>query len=333
MKSGSKSPSPKQSAKKAKAEKLTTKAKAAKPAKPGKPSFLDRIASFVVPANASGLARVPAKLAANEQAAALLGLGYPHLLVTVDEPVVELPDYEAYKRHYRGAVVVPRGLPPIMHAVARAGSAAEALDEAVVSPPKATLGEAALDALRFGGRDIVTIVEALFGAAPTAAAFVDALVAASVQDLNGGKYENYGYAIAYSLGWMLWRLPADVRAKHRTQLAGVLDRLRGAGELWRTGQALDVILGGRAGVERSGRGFNGELFLGELAWADDDPEWVASMVTTKLHDLRPADREMFDIQLAVVGGPKVLAALRGATDRFQKDQRKSIEAQLALCVP
>jgi len=311
----------------------SAKIKTDKP-KGGKPSFLDRIASFVVPPNAAGLARVPASMAVSEQAAAVLGLGYPHVLVTLDEPLAELPDYATYKRRYLGAVAIPRALPPILHAIARSVPSIEALDKVVATPPAPPpLDEAISQALRFGGVNIVPVIEALYGSEPAATAFVAALVSASVADLNGGKYENYGYSVIYMLGHLLWRVPQDVRSRLRGELAGVLDRLQGAGKLWRGGKALDVILNGRAGVERSARGFEGKRFLTQHVWADDDPDWVASNVLATLATLRPADREVFDIQLAVVGGPQVLAALRGATDRFPKDQRASIEAQLALCAP
>lgn len=311
-------------------------ARAANSAQPGRAaatsrtSFLDRIVTYRAPDGACGLHRVPTTLAANAQAAALLGLGYPHLLVTVDEPLAPLPDYATYRKRYLNAPCVPRALVPILHAIRRAVPSTEALDEAVRAPPPVELPDAVERALRYGGAT-THIIEALFGAGATAAAFVDALDAATVDDLCGGKYENYGYATVYQLGWLLWRVPATERDAHRARLAGVLDRLRAADKMWRLGRALDVILGGRAGVERHGRGFRGQLFLDELVWADDDPAWVASMVASRLQTLRPAEREVFDIQLAVVGGPRVLAALRDATARFRKDQQKSIAAQLALC--
>ena len=65
--------------------------------------------------------------------------------------------------------------------------------------------------------------------------------------------------------------------------------------------------------------------------AHDDPDWVAATAIAKLAKLRPADRAFFDIQLAVVGGPKVLAALRKSAAAFKKDQAKKIEDQLSLC--
>ena len=87
---------------------------------------------------------------------------------------------------------------------------------------------------------------------------------------------------------------------------------------------------GRKAVEEWGSNFNGELHLSDLVHAHDDPDWVAAMAIAKLAKLKPADRAFFDIQLAVVGGPKVLAALRKSTGAF-KDQAKKIEDQLSLC--
>jgi hypothetical protein len=53
-------------------------------------------------------------------------------------------------------------------------------------------------------------------------------------------------------------------------------------------------------------------------------------VHDKLTTLRPVDREFWDVQLAVIAGPSVLAALQANTKCFKADQKKSIETQLSL---
>jgi hypothetical protein len=209
------------------------------------------------------------------------------------------------------------------------------IDPAEVAAAKAatkgTVATAAEQILRYGGPQMVERLEAQYGAVPAAGALVDALAGCKVKDLQGGKFENYGWAVIYGLGWLTWRLPTSLRETLRGRLRGVLEKLQAAGELWRAGQALDVILNGRAGVERSGRNFNGQLFLAEAVWADDDPEWVRTFVLSRLQTLRAQDSEVFDIQLAVVGGPTVLAALRNSLAKFPKVQHASAERQFSLC--
>lgn len=279
----------KPAAKKAAAKKPAAKKPAAKKPPTLADSFFEHVAAFAVDAEAAGRTRTAPDVARSELTAAMLGIGYPHVLISPSE-------------------------------VAEAKAA-----------KKGTVEKAAEDVLRYGGPRMVETLEAQYGAVPAATAIVDALVAAKVGDLQGGKYENYGWAVIYGLGWLLWRVPISQRETLRGKLRGVLEKLQAAGELWRTGQALDVILNGRAGVERSGRNFNGQLFLTEAVWADDDREWVRAFVLSRLKTLRPQDREPFDIQLAVVGGAPVLAALRNSLAKFPKDQRASAERQFSLC--
>lgn len=67
-----------------------------------------------------------------------------------------------------------------------------------------------------------------------------------------------------------------------------------------------------------------------MIFADDDPAWLAERVAERFAVLEPAHRESFDIQLAVVGGPKVLSLLRKNIGAFNKDQAKRIADQLSL---
>ncbi|MEO8705083.1 MAG: hypothetical protein ABI867_33830, partial [Kofleriaceae bacterium] len=146
--------------------------------------------------------------------------------------------------------------------------------------------------------------------------------------------ESRGYMTIRQVGHLLWRVPVAVEQRLRAQLVALLEKARDPeGRLWRAAQSLDVILNGRAAVERSGFGSNhpGDVHLGELVYAWDDPDWVASRVIKKLATLKPADREGFDIQIAVVGGRKTLAASRNGTAAFKKDQAQSIADQLSLC--
>jgi hypothetical protein len=331
----------KKSAKPAAAKSLTAnpakRAAAAKPAATGKPSLLDRTASYEIAADAAGLARVPAGMASSPRAAALLGIGYPHVLMTTDEAMPKLASYADYKRRYDGKNIVPRALLPVMYAVSRAPLDPAELDKAVANPvTDATVEDAAEEALTDRRPWLIFVMEGLFGSTATARAFAAALTAADPDDLAGGRYEDYGSGTIPMLGWVLWRVPAKVRTEVRAALAKVLARLRAEDKVWRVGKAIDLVVGGRAVVERSGARFgnqpNGYLHLGQLPFADDDPPWVAERVAERLKVLRPADRETFDIQLAVAGGPAALATLRANVDRFKKHPAHPAEDQLALVV-
>ncbi len=283
---------------------------------------------MALPDDAFGLTRVPAGMASSDRAAALLGLGFPHMLVLTDEAVPPLAGYADYKRRYLGATIVPRALLPVMYSVPYARGD-DALDEAVKNPPAIDLDEAVEASLKQGGP--VFVLEGLFGSVATAEAIVAALTA---ENLAGGTYENYGPSIIHGLGFMLFRVPAKVRDKLRADLASVLERLRANDQVWHAGKAIDVIINGRAGVERSGYRFanqpNGYIHFGNLIFADDDPVWLAERIAERFAVLEPAHRESFDIQLAVVGGSKVLSLLRKNIGAFNKDQAKRIADQLSL---
>jgi hypothetical protein len=175
----------------------------------------------------------------------------------------------------------------------------------------------------------------LFGSEPTARAFVEQLASYPVSEWSGdNKLETYGWSMIRMLAFTLWRVPAATRASLLATLEEVFQRATGGkprDKWWRPVQALDLILHGRAAVERCGRGYNGKLHLSEMLYATDDPAWLASSVIDRLSTLRPIDRAQWDIQFAVIGGPKVLAALTANTARFKADQRKSIATQLSLC--
>ena len=318
---------------------------AAKKAK-GKPSLLERVASWPVPSDAAGLSRPWKGMAVDDRAHALLGCGYPRMLVGVDEPVAELTNLATYKKLYGEKNVIPRALAPIRQAIEETRVfSVEEYEKSMRSGKGLPLAEA-IEGLFKYGRQTLRTLEILHGSAAVAEAAVKQLAAYPTLVWHGcdkldenearaiGRtgLESRGYMTIRQLGHLLWRVPLVVEKRLRAQLREVLEKARDPrGRLWRAAQALDVILNGRAAVERFGSNFNGDLHLSDLVHAYDDPDWVTSKVIAKLTKLRPADRAGFDIQLAVVGGPKVLAALRKGTAAFKKDQAKSIADQLSLC--
>jgi hypothetical protein len=141
-----------------------------------------------------------------------------------------------------------------------------------------------------------------------------------------------GWGSIRALYFVLLRVPKDARDGLRARLEALHTRVLAAQKdatPWRSVQALDVILHGAQGVERSGyRDAEGGLFF-DLAFADDDPAFVAKHALAELAGMRPGDRARFDVRLAFLGGPAVAEALKAGTARFHSSQKKAIEEQLA----
>lgn len=271
-----------------------------------------------LPTDAWGLSRVKPGAASSETAAALLGLGYPNMFVPTSEPFSGTDDDLIARVRSR---LIPR-------------TTLEQLFALYMKPPPSApdLATTAKHVIENGTSLIVWIVEAQHGSVATAEAFVSALAAYPVTDWFGDNaLEKSAWSSLRGLAFTLWRIPADVRTRLRDKLAAIYEQVAAHDpQLWRPGKTLDVLVNGRAGVERNGRRVGDHLQLSELLHAADDPEWVAKQTIERLATLRAADREQFDIQLAVIGGPKVLAALRDSPTKFSSDQKKSIAMQLTL---
>lgn len=318
-------PKPAKSAKR-KPEKTVAKVKPVAKAKT-RISLIDRLASTTIPDDAWRLARVPPKVAASERAAAILALGYPHVLLTTDEPVRDFPDGIAFAKHYDRRVVPAAALPTLL-AVAL-GNTDDDKRAAVRKPAKLDLPKALDWVLRYQYPGEVWLLEAMAGSDVFAEAMVAALVDTAPKEW--AKFERTGYATVRSLGPILWRVPPETRGRLRGALADKLAELTARGGLSRAGKALDVILNGRAGVERSSTRHQDRIHLSDLVYAGDDPEWVSELVRARLATMRPADREAFSIQYAMLGGPTLIALMREDIARFRKDDRTHIEEQLSLC--
>jgi hypothetical protein len=191
------------------------------------------------------------------------------------------------------------------------------------------LARAARDVLRYGNGRVLQQLEVLCGTVEVAEATVDAIVQAADDPAAVGKFERGGPAVVRAgLAWLLWRVPGAVRERHRAALEAAW--AGGIQNAWNLRGSLDVMLHGRAGVERSGNNFNGRLHLGDLVFAEDDPCWARDVALARLATLRPADREWFDPQLVVLCGREVLESFRAGEAKFQRQFRPAMRAELAL---
>jgi hypothetical protein len=154
-------------------------------------------------------------------------------------------------------------------------------------------------------RELVRLFEAFVGPELVATSIIDALEKSSNnvwnhQDLDRAQ-------VMHHLGFLLLRLPAGLADKLRARLAAIFDRRVKAlpskelgprkGERGSLLRALDVVLNGRAGAERSGERNEDEIEPGDLVHIANDDKFVreaACRVVT--HDAR----------LTFLGGEPVL---------------------------
>ncbi|HEY0483855.1 MAG TPA: hypothetical protein VGD37_40325 [Kofleriaceae bacterium] len=154
-------------------------------------------------------------------------------------------------------------------------------------------------------RDLVRLYEAFAGPELVAAAIVDALEKSSTSVWNHQDHDRA--LVMHHVGFLLLRLPASIADKLRARLAAVFDKRVKAlpakelgprkGERGSLLRALDVVLHGRAGAERSGERSEDAIEPGDLVHVTADPEFVREAAC---RGLAP------DPRLVFLGGEPVL---------------------------
>lgn len=303
-------------------------AKAAKPAKPAtkatKPAAAqgDGASPAAWAPDASGLARVRAGFGRTPADDVLFALGYPHLVVATDDPEPKNARdvSKLWKTFPRSATHVPRSILPYVY-------------QYHLNPRDPDLFETPLPALDAAtemktmfteGARMLFFLEALLGSEAVATAAVDFLAKCPVKAWQSDALDRDGWNGIRDLGFVLLRVSEATRGRLVAKLEAVFAKVTAAqgNDWWRPVQALDVILHGRAGVERTG----GEW--ADLAHARDDAAWVATRTLAELKTMKPADRARFDLQLGFVGGAKVVQALRDLK-RFHSEHHREAKQQLA----
>ncbi len=290
------------------------------------PSLRDVLDGITPPHDAWGLPRANG-LGATPAIEAHLGCGFPDVVLTTDEPRTDTEAAESLEKRYpHGTIpsVMPRWAVPRLYRL-RAGRvepAAALSDERPLALDQAEVAQLLLH----GNSLSLWLLEAALGAAPVLDAVVGYMASNDAEPWIHGAGAR---PVVRGLGRVLLRVPSAVRAAHVGALEKLFEKLF-TDKPSRAAKALDVVLHGRAGVERSGNGFNGSLFLAEYAWAGDDPAWVIEGVRARLAKLRPADREIFDPQVVVAGGAPLIEAFRDSQEKFQVVFRKSMTAYATL---
>lgn len=310
---------------------LPSKTKSAKTST-AKRSLLDRLATATIPADAWALSRVQPGQGVTPHIDQLFAIGFPSMITVVDEPLVSTDPDKALKTYDLSRVVSLEMLPRL-YALKSAYGEDEARLAFAREPASFQLAEVLEDELVAGAWDRIWMLEAMFGATSVAEAFVTAFTLVPDEEWLDGPIESGSASVIRGLGAVLDRTPADVRTRLRAQLEALYTRLGDAAQ-GRPGKALDVILHGRAGVERSGNRTgnrdDGPIHLSELHWATDDPAWVVAQLASRFATLQPADREIFDARHGVIGGPDAVAAMRLSISRLMRDHRHAVTEQLAL---
>jgi len=154
-------------------------------------------------------------------------------------------------------------------------------------------------------RDLVRLFEAFVGPELVASSIVDAL------ERSGGAiwtHQDHDRAlVVHHVGFLLLRLPPTAADRLRGRLAAVFDRRVKAlpskelgprrGERGSLLRALDVVLHGRLGAERSGERSEDGIEPADLVHVTDDPEFVREAACRRLSP---------DARLVFLGGEPVL---------------------------
>lgn len=161
-------------------------------------------------------------------------------------------------------------------------------------------------------RELVWLFEAFVGPELVATAIVDALEKSGNHVWNHQDHDRA--QVMHHVGFLLLRLPPALADKLRGRLAAIFDRRVKAlptkelgprkGERGSLLRALDVVLHGRAGAERSGERTEDVIEPGDLMHVTGDPEFVREIACQQVSP---------DPRLVFLGGEPVLDHL---LDRF-----------------
>jgi hypothetical protein len=242
-------------------------------------------------------------------------LGYPHLTYLADghpddaDPEAAAPLYVS--KHGLAPTVWPR---EVAARVARAFG--NWFDDAKVAEAYRTAGAITADEARQiirselhgnNSRILLLLLEALVGPSVVVSTAVDQLEAFSGQEWtdSGPNIRTDLPPTILSLGYLLLRLPADEAAGARARLEALYQVWTEEPKRFRTAaaKAIDVVLHGAAGAERSAYRAGGQISPYAPLHILDDPAWVARIVKASG---APDQSAKPDARLVFLGGDEVL---------------------------
>jgi hypothetical protein len=165
-------------------------------------------------------------------------------------------------------------------------------------------------------RDLVRLFEAFLGPELIATSLVDALEKSSNNVWNHQDHDRA--LVMHHLGFVLLRLPAGQADKLRARLAAIFDRRVKAlpakelgprkGERGSLLRALDLVLHGRAGAERSGERNEDVIEANDLVHVTSDEKFVREVACQLVSP---------DARLVFLGGDPILDHLLEVFPRFR----------------
>jgi hypothetical protein len=308
-----------------------TAPKRAPAAKVAPASLAERLLGVSIPADAWALSQVEPGVGITPHIDKLLALGFPNMVSVVDGPLPSTDRKKALKT-FDISRVVTREMLPRLYAYERAETEEDRDAAFAIEPAPFELASVVKDELSERGWNRVWMLEAMFGSEPVAEAFVASYLELPTEEWFDSPIGSWGDAVLSGLGMVLNRTSADTRGRLRGQLESLYQRLREVDGRSVARKRLDVILHGRAGLERSGKRGTGRYFTTDYHWARDDRSWIEEKVLAAASKWTNRDRIWFDAQLAFTGGARVLARLREVSlaNIVMADHRKAVSEQLAL---
>jgi hypothetical protein len=181
-------------------------------------------------------------------------------------------------------------------------------------------------------RELVRLFEAFLGPELVASSIIDALEKSSNNVWNHQDHDRA--LVMHHLGFMLLRLPPSLADKLRGRLAAIFDRRVKAlptkelgprkGERGSLLRALDVVLNGRAGAERSGERNEDAIQPGDLVHITGDDKFVREAACQVVSP---------DPRLVFLGGDAVLDHMLDVFARFRGSHHLLIDGFAEVASP
>jgi hypothetical protein len=289
---------------------------------------------------ASGLGFGPPGLGRTELDDRLLALGFPKMLLLADIELdlTALAAKDALHRHYypwtfgvwsRSLVLrlvrsFEHLIDPDTRAAALTGSEPAPIDDAEVDELVASA------AFLHGGRWVVYALEALTSTERVAAAIRRFFAETEAGEWLDGPLETNGVGVAGAIPFIARRLPPAECDALLAASRSALDAARSTAGTGFAGQAvrqLEVALDGLPAIDRIWPAGNPNRLTG-LAYATGGREQVAREAAAVWTSMKPADRQPFDLQLAVLGGEETVRILAQSVGRFHADWLRPAVATL-----
>lgn len=175
------------------------------------------------------------------------------------------------------------------------------------------------------------ILEALYSSRAVLDALVPRIEALTDEDWMIGMFESFGGGCLRAVHFLLLRTDETHAREMRMRLENVWDDVAEKNRAdSRAAKALDLALHGKAGVARSGGGYD-TLFRNELELVPNDPDFVRSHALAFIPAMKSRNRSFVSARLAFLGGDDVLAAIAANVKNIHSSHREELAVGLSRC--